>query len=141
MALAVVTVSCHRYPEDHTLSLHQPEYRIVGVWEVTHCYLNGQETDSTGHQANNVRTYYQIYADHVMSVRTFYNGDFRQSTMGIWSLAEKDRKLSMDFTLVGRRYSYLADIKRLSREELAYEYLDDDGNLWRLEMNSRLPAY
>lgn len=113
------------------------EERIIGTWQITHCYLNGTEVDSTAYHANNVRNLYFIYADHVMSVNTSYNGQIRQSTSGFWDITCRNKKLSFDFTLLGRKYSYVADIEKLTRRELFYEYNDDDGNHWRLMMNLR----
>ena len=40
----------------------------------------------------------------------------------------------MDFKLKTQRYYYVADIKKLSKKELFYEYDDDYGNHWRLEL-------
>lgn len=113
------------------------EERIVGTWQITHCYLNDNEIDTSSCYANNVRNYYSIYADHVMSVSTFHNGEIRQSTFGIWDLTDRNKKLSFDFTLLGRKYSYVADVEKLTRRELIYRYDDDSDNQWRLVMNFR----
>ena len=72
LGLLVITGMSCRYPQP-TFSLHTPEYRIVGSWQVTHTYLNGTEIDSTnsdlvyetGYRANIPGTYYYIYADIV----------------------------------------------------------------------------
>ena len=57
------------------------EYRIVKSWQVSHTYLNGEEIDSTEYIGYAPSTYYNIYADHVMSVmaRSIYSAAFAVS--------------------------------------------------------------
>ncbi len=144
LGLLVITgVSC-RYPQP-VFSLHKPEYRIIGSWQVTHTYLNGTEIDSTnvdllyetGYRANTPGTYYYIYADYVLQVMTFYNGEIRYSSAGNWYFQNDFKDLVMQFSILGKRYNYVAAVQKLSRKELIYEYDDDMGNHWKIFMNSR----
>ncbi len=141
--LAVTLVSC-RYPQP-VFSLHKPEYRIIGVWQVTHSYLNGTEIDSTnrelvyetGYRANIPGTYYYIYADYVLQVMASYNGEIRYSSAGNWYFQNDFKDLVMRFSILGKRYDFIASIQKLSRRELIYEYDDPDGNHWKILLNSR----
>ena len=47
--LSVALTSCENYPEG-VPSFYSSDYRIVGTWQVSHAYLNGEEVDSTGLQ-------------------------------------------------------------------------------------------
>ena len=144
LGLLVITGMSCRYPQP-TFSLHTPEYRIVGSWQVTHTYLNGTEIDSTnsdlvyetGYRANIPGTYYYIYADYVMQVMTYYNGDIRYSSAGNWYFQNDFKDLGLQFSILGKRYNYVAAIQKLSRRELIYEYDDTEGNHWKLHLNSR----
>lgn len=144
LGLLVITgVSC-RYPQP-VFSLHKPEYRIIGTWQITHTYLNGTEIDSTnseliyntGYRANIPGTYYYIYADYVLEVMAYYNGAIRYSSTGNWFFQNDYKDLVMRFSILGKRYDYMAAVQKLSRRELIYEYDDPDGNHWRIQMNSR----
>lgn len=144
LGLLVITGMSCRYPQP-TFSLHTPEYRIVGSWQVTHTYLNGTEIDSTnsdlvyetGYRANIPGTYYYIYADYVMQVMTYYNGNIRYSSAGNWYFQNDFKDLVLQFSILGKRYNYVAAIQKLSRRELIYEYDDTEGNHWKLHLNSR----
>lgn len=136
IATAILGTSC-RYDEGPGISIYSPEYRIIGSWQINHCYLNDTEVDSSAYTANNVGSYFYIYADYVLNVMTYYNGEIRQSTVGTWYLKNKYKQLEINFTLLGKRYSYTADVKKLTRKELNFEYDDVDGNHWRLEMGTR----
>ena len=50
---------------------------------------------------------------------------------------KKFKILEMEFTLLGYHYYYQAEIKRLTKNYLIYEYDDPEGNHWRIEMGSR----
>lgn len=141
--LVITGVSC-RYPQP-VFSLHKPEYRIIGSWQITHTYLNGTEIDSTnssifnetGCRANTPGTYYYIYADYVLQVMAYYNGEIRYSSAGNWYFQNDFKDLVMQFSILGKRYNYMAAVQKLSRKELIYEYDDDQGNHWKIHMNSR----
>lgn len=138
--VALISSGCTRYPEGPFFSLHKPEYRIIGTWQISHTYLNGEEVDSTAYHANNPGTFYYFYADHILMVAANYNGLVRESSFASYRLSDDNTQLLIDFTLA-RRYNYVADIKKLSRKEMLYEYDDDKGNHWRLEMHSRSATY
>lgn len=144
LGLAAVTCTSCRYPQP-VFSLHNSEYRIIGSWQIGHTYLNGTEIDSThssaieatGSLANNIGTFYYIYADYVMQVMVYYNGDVRYSTTGNWYFQNNYKDLVISFHILGKKYQYVAAVQKLSRKELIYEYDDEDGNHWRIEMFSR----
>jgi len=138
--IAITATSCTHYEEGPLFSVHTPEYRIIGSWQINHTYLNGEELDSCAYHANNPGTYYYFYADHVLSVTAFYNNMARESGFASYRLSDDNKQLLIDFTLA-RRYQYVADIKKLSRKELFYEYDDEYGNHWRLELYSRSASY
>lgn len=141
--LVIAGASC-RYPQP-VFSLHKPEYRIVGSWQISHTYLNGTEIDSTnselinetGYRANTPGTFYYIYADYVLQVMTIYNGEIRYSSAGNWYFQNDFKDLVIQFNILGKRYNYAAAIQKLSRKELIYEYDDAEGNHWKIMMNSR----
>lgn len=130
---SVICTSCY----DEWGAHKNAEIRIIGSWQITHTYLNGVEIDSTDYYANMPGTYYYIYADYVLSVMTFHNGQYRYSTTGLWYLTDHNKNLVAEFSILGKNYSYTAYITKLSKRELFYEYDDLDGNHWRLELNSR----
>jgi len=55
--LSLSMTSCENYPEG-VPSFYSSEYRIVGVWQIAHTYLNGVEIDSTDYTGYAVNTYY-----------------------------------------------------------------------------------
>jgi len=142
--LLIVTGASCRYPQP-SFNLHKPEYRIIGSWQITHTYLNGTEIDTTNsdlvyetnYRANLPGTYYYIYADYVLEVMTYYNGEIRYSSTGNWFFQNDYKDLVMRFSILGKRYDYQASVQKLSRRELIYEYDDPEGNHWKLHMNSR----
>lgn len=133
---AVALASCENYPEG-VPSFYSSEYRIVGMWQVSHTYLNGEEVDSTDYAGYDVGTYYYIYADHVMSVKAYRNGEWRETIFSTYVLNPKDKTIEMTYTLMDKNYHILADIKRLSRKEFFFEFDDAHGDHWRLELFSR----
>ncbi len=121
-------------------TLIDPEYRIVNLWSVSHAYCNGVEVDSTTfdtddpyYQAYMPSTLYYIYADHVLNVHLIYHGLIRQSTFGTWVVNKSEKTLKLEFVVLGRQYSFLADIIKMSRREMILEFDDDNGH-WRLEL-------
>lgn len=133
---AVALSSCENYPEG-VPSFYSSEYRIVGIWQVAHTYLNGEEIDSTNYMGYAPTTYYYIYADHVMSLTGIRNGEIRQSSFATYILDAKKKTISFNYTFFGKRYDFTADIKRLSRKEFFIEFDDEYGDHWRLELFSR----
>ena len=80
--------------------LFNMEYKIVGSWQVAHTYLNGEAVDSCEYIGYSPGTYYYLYADHVMSVRTYYNGEYRESTFGTYILDQKAKTLEINYSKV-----------------------------------------
>ncbi len=128
-ALSVTLTAC-----DELFSM---EYKIVGMWQVSHTYLNGEEIDSTNYAGYNVGTYYYIYADHVMEVRGYRNGEWRSSTFATYVVDQKAKTVEMQYTLMGNNYKFLADIDKLTKKEFFIEFDDQHGDHWRLEMFTR----
>lgn len=113
------------------------EYKIVGMWQVSHTYLNGEEIDSTNYAGYNVGTYYYIYADHVMEVKAYRNGEWRTSTFATYIIDQKEKTVEMQYTLMGHSYHFLADVDKLTSREFFIEFDDSHGDHWRLELFSR----
>ena len=135
-AAAIGFTSCENYPEGAP-SFYSSEYRIVGSWQVSHTYLNGVEIDSTEHIAYAPRTYYNIYADHVMELMAMYDGQVRESSFATWVIRPKEKTVEFNFTFFGEQYHFTADVKRLAKKEFFFEFDDENGDHWRLELFSR----
>ncbi|MCR4877737.1 MAG: hypothetical protein K5901_00295 [Bacteroidales bacterium] len=134
--MAVGLTSCENYPEG-VPSFYSSEYRIVGSWQVSHTYLNGVEIDSTDYIGYAPKTYYYIYADHVLALSAMYDGEIRESSFATWIIRPKEKTVEFDYTFFGKHYHFSADVKRLSRREFFFEFDDEDGDHWRLELFSR----
>lgn len=132
LLVAVLTVALTACDEMFSM-----EYKIVGMWQVSHTYLNGEEIDSTNYAGYNVGTYYYIYADHVMEVRAKRNGEWRSSTFATYVIDQKAKTVEMQYTLMGNNYKFLADIDKLTKKEFFIEFDDQHGDHWRLEMFTR----
>ena len=126
---AIVCISCE--------NLFSIEYRIVRSWQVSHTYLNGEEIDSTEYIGYAPKTYYYIYADHVMSVMARYNGEYRESTFAMWVADQKKKTVNFQYTFYGKEYDFTAKILKLNKNELLIEFDDEKGNHWKLQMFSR----
>ena len=140
-ASALAVTSCY----DEGGSRTNYDYRIIRTWQLTHTYLNGTEIDSTNtttYYANTPGTYYYFYADYVLGVMAYHNGMVRQSTAGFWYFPENDPDhLVLEFSLLGKNYKYTATVKKLTHKELFFEYDDQNGNHWRLELSNRSSYY
>ncbi len=113
------------------------EYKIVGAWQVAHTYRNGEAVDSAEYFGYSPSTFYYMYADHVMSVRAYYNGEYRESTFGTYILDQKSKTVEIKYSLYGRKYHFIANIDRLTKKEFFIEFDDQYGDHWRLEMFTR----
>ncbi|MBR6133059.1 MAG: hypothetical protein IKQ20_14525 [Bacteroidales bacterium] len=134
---AIAVSSCYEEGGARGGNINEPEYRIVKPWQITHTYLNGEEITETDYYANRPSTFYYIYADCVLSVTAYFNGQVRESTAGHWIFKDHNKILEMEFSLLGYHYFYQATVKKLTKNDLIYEYDDPDGNHWRIEMGSR----
>ena len=133
---ALTFTSCENYPEG-VPSFYSSEYRIVGSWQVSHTYLNGVEIDSTDYIGYAPKTYYYIYADHVLALMALYEGEYRESSFATWVLHPKEKTVDFDYTFFGKHYHFTADVKRPSRQDFFFEFDDEYGDHWRLELFSR----
>lgn len=113
------------------------EYKIVGSWQVSHTYLNGVEIDSTEYIGYAPKTFYYMYADHVMSLTGVRNGQLRQSSFATYIVDQKAKTVSFNYTFFGKHYVFTADIMKLTRKEFFIEFDDEHGDHWRLEMFTR----
>ncbi|MBO4645690.1 MAG: hypothetical protein J5642_04165 [Bacteroidales bacterium] len=140
-AVAALTIASCRYDEGPYISFRSPETRLVGYWKLSKVVLNGEEMDSTSVLPNNPDNYFAFFSEKMLSVSALDGSLWRESIYGAWDFVEKERKLYIYFTLKNRKYEYTATIKRLTREDLIYEYTDDKGDTWRLSFDSRSSMY
>lgn len=113
------------------------EYRIVGIWQLSHTYVNGEAVDSVEYIGFSPSAYYYFYADHMMAVRAICNGTVRESVASYYILDSKTKKIEISYSLYGHQYHFIADIDRLTRKDFFIEFDDEKGDHWRLEMFSR----
>ena len=134
--LTVVVVCCTacRYEEGPGISFVSPDYRIMGNWNLEKVFLNGQQISETTFLANVPNTYYMFDLDGILDVVCYYNGAIQYASYGTWRFQDNCKELVMDFQLNTQKYYYVARIKKLTKKELFYEYNDDYGNHWRLEL-------
>ncbi|MBO4488085.1 MAG: hypothetical protein J5741_00315 [Bacteroidales bacterium] len=143
LLISAVGFSCAACFPEGGGGLVNPEYRIINVWRLAHAYCDDVEVDTTSfnmddiyYQAYMPNTLYYIYADHVMNVICSYHGQIRQSTFSTWILDKREKTLSLDYTLLGRHYVILSEIRKLTKNELIIEF-EEEGRHWRLEMYSQ----
>ena len=134
LALATVCCTACRYKEGPGISFVAPEYRMMGNWNLEKVFLNGEQITETEYLANVPRTYYIFELDGIVDVLYWYNNAMQSAVHGVWKFQNNCKELVMDFQLKTQKYYYVATIKKLSKKELIYEYDDDYGNHWRLEM-------
>ena len=127
--VAITCTSCE--------NLFSIEYRIVGSWQVSHTYLNGEEIDSTDYIGYAPNTYYNIYADHVMAVLGRYHGEYRESSFAMWVVDQKQKTVNFQYTFYGKEYDFTASIIKLTKSEFIIEFNDEKGNHWKLQMFTR----
>lgn len=139
LMLAALFCTACRYEEGPGISFVAPEERIIANWMVDRVYKNGELVTESDRIANRPGNLYKIYYQRILDVYTFYNDEIRNSNYGDWGFEDNYKKLVMNFKIVNQRYYYVARIKRLTQHELYYEYDDEYGNHWRMELicNSR----
>ncbi|MCQ2272496.1 MAG: hypothetical protein MJZ72_06905 [Bacteroidales bacterium] len=135
LLLTVVCCTSCRYEEGPGISFTAPEYRIIANWTLDKVYMNNNRIEETSTIANRPTNYYQFYNDGVMEVLTFYNNTIRYSNYGFWSFQDNCKSLAIDFNLINKKYTYIARLKYLSKQQMIYEYDDESGNHWRLEFS------
>lgn len=140
--MAVCAVGC-RYDEGPWLSFRQPEDRIVGYWKLADVYKNGNDIDSTGILPFNPGSYYAFFTERMLSVSALSADStiWYESVNGAWEFSNKEKDVEILFILKNKKYRYVAEIKKLTRNELIYEFNDDHGDHWRFEFDSRSTMY
>ena len=133
-ALATVLCAGCRYKEGPGISFVSPEYRIMGNWNLEKVFLNGAQITETPYLANVPGTYYMFDLDGIVDVMYWYNNAVNYAVYGRWNFKNNCKDLEMDFQLKTQKYYYVASIKKLTKKELIYEYDDDYGNHWRMEL-------
>lgn len=138
--MAVSFTSC-KYDEGPFLSFRTAEERLVGYWKLANVQKNGVDMDSTELIANNPGCYYAFFSERMISVSALDGTLWRESEYGSWDFQNRNKELYVNFLLKNKRYAYTAVIKRLTRDQLIYEYYDAYNNLWRFEFESRSSMY
>ncbi len=143
LALTGLTfVSC-RYDEGPFISFTKPEDRLVGYWKLKEVYCNGAKMDSATVFANQPGNYYAFFFEGMASVSALDStmNIWEESDYGGWQFENRCKEIYVIFSLKHRKYEYTAVIKRLTRDDLIYEYNDNNGDRWRLEFESRSTMY
>lgn len=140
VAVAAIFVSC-KYEEGPFISFRDAEERIVGYWKLADVYVNGEPADSTAILPNRPGNFYSFFIERMISLTALDGTIWYESVYGGWEFENKNKELYVAFTLKNKKYEYTAVIKRLTRDELVYEYDDENGDHWRLEFDSRSSMY
>ena len=138
--MAVTTVSC-RYDEGPFVSFRKAEDRLVGYWKLADVYKNGEAVDSTNVLPNRPGNFYAFFTERMISVSALDGTTWYESVYGGWEFEDHNKELYVTFVLKNKKYEYTAVIKRLTRDELVYEYDDEKGDHWRFEFDSRSSLY
>lgn len=138
--MAATTVSC-RYNEGPFLSFRKPDERLVGYWKLKNVYMNGNQIDSTDVLPCQPGSYYAFFTEGMMSVTALKDDIWYESVMGAWAFDDHCKNIEVLFTIKNRKYTYVAEIKRLTRDVLIYEFNDANDDSWRFEFESRSTMY
>ncbi len=130
--LLLLSFTACRYDEGPFLSFYSPTQRLVNTWSLQKAFCNGEQISNSDDLALQLGTFYAFHAYGPLVVTTYYNDMMRESYSGSWKFIENDKKLKIQFQLIDNSYNYTANIKKLSRTDLIYEYSDNNGNNWRL---------
>ncbi len=141
IALAALCLSGCRYSEGPGISFRTPEERIVGYWKLSDVYQNDEHVDSTNVLPFNPGSYYAFFIERMISVSSLENNILYESEYGGWDFQNKNKELYIMFKMKFKKYEYVAEIKRLTTDELVYEFYDDKGDKWRFEFDSRSSQY
>lgn len=140
LSLVIATSSC-RYEEGPYVSFTSPETRLVGYWKLSKVELNGTEVETTSNQSALPGNYFAFFIERMLSVTTVKDGVILESVSGYWEFQNHEKELIINFVLANKEYSYIATIKRLTKKELVYEYVDQYGDTWKLTFDSRSNLY
>lgn len=132
LIIAACLCGACRYPEGPGISFINPEYRIIGNWNLEKVWLNGEEISTTDEVANRPTNYYIFSSDYMLTINTYYNNAIRYSNYGSWQFKNNYKDVAIEFSLLNKKTYYVASIKKLTKKEMIYEYDDEKGNHWRL---------
>ncbi|MBO4232449.1 MAG: hypothetical protein J5862_04350 [Bacteroidales bacterium] len=132
--LTSVLFSGCRYKEGPFISFTSPDKRIVASWSLQKVYKNGEQITTSEYAALKPGCAYSFHAYGPLVVSAYVNGEIRESYTGTWQFANNKKELVVKFFLIDRQYEYTAIIKKLSKNELIYEYDDTHDDHWRLQM-------
>lgn len=141
IALTALCLCGCKYSEGPGISFRTPEERIVGYWKLADVYKNGEQVDSTAVFPYNPGSYYAFFIERMVSVTAIRDGIMYESEYGGWDFQNKNKELYIMFKMRFKKYEYVAEIKRLTLDELVYEFYDDNGDKWRFEFDSRSSQY
>lgn len=140
MLLVLGTSSC-RYEDGPYISFSSPETRLVGYWKLSKTELNGNEVTTPSNISNLPGNYFAFFIERMLAVTTVKDGVITESVSGYWEFQNNEKELIVNFVLANKKYSYIAEIKRLTKKELVYEYTDENGDTWNLTFDSRSNLY
>ena len=106
---------------------------LYNSWQLQSVKMNGKPySDSLQYNLTPNYTYYTFFYDNALIVRTYAMQQITTSSDGFYKL-ESNSKLEMSFTILNKRYSINAKIKKLTKKELNLEY-EDKGNTYFLKL-------
>ena len=119
-------------------SCEKPELRIVGVWELQNVIKNGTtytKLEDIDHIGNKPTNYYNFGFGGNLVVNTYDSIDevYAASVTGYWLLSNKNKDLEVSYTISHKNFRYVANIIKLSKKELKYEYTDNNNDKWELQ--------
>lgn len=139
--MALCVVSC-RYDEGPFLSFRKPEDRIVGYWKLKEVYENGQQVTENVPLPNQPGSYYAFFTERMLSVTALKDSTvWKESDNGAWNFDNHYKEIMVWFIMNNKTYEYQATIKRLTRDELIYEFNDKNQDHWRFVFESRSSMY
>jgi hypothetical protein len=105
---------------------------IKNRWNLQSVSMNGSPIDSSQMQYHLLPKYtdYVFFMENSLNVETYANGQFTASADGIYKFVNKST-LEMNFTILNKRSSITAKIKKLTKREMNLEY-EESGNTYFL---------
>ena len=116
-----------------SLSSCDREELLYNTWNLQSVNMNGKPfSDSLQYNLLPTYTYYIFFYANSLTVRTYAMEQITTSSDGFYNLESKS-KLEMKFTILNKRYTINAKIKKLTKKELNLEY-EDKGNTYFLKL-------
>lgn len=104
--------------------------RLEGYWHLQHV-TQCDTVPKTFLPGDNPGNYFAFFEDNTLSV-TYVEGNNRtESFQGKWILESRNKNLTMNFLLIGKRYNRMYNVKKLTKKEIRLEYSDVNGDLWK----------